>query len=244
MSPKLKFHDEFKALLGNYKASQASVSSLTDLKLVVITAITAAGKNTLVEELAKTGNYEFVPSDTTRKPRVINGNTEKDGTVYFFKSEDEMMNDLKAGKYLEAKLIHNQQVSGTSIDRLVSTASNHKVSVLEKNYEGAETINELLPNSNFVFLLPPSYKEWMRRLSLRGNMSQDEFINRMRSAESELMHAIEQDFYRFVVNDDLNDATAKVRQIVEEDIYDDDYHRQAKDIAWNLLNKIKQQLSS
>src|SRR5947209_4084329 len=109
---------EFHTLLADYKLSKASLLTLSQTKLVLLVAPTSSGRNTIIRELLKTGDYYFIVSDTTRKPRVNDGIPERDGVEYWFRSEEEVLEDIKQGKYLEAAVIHEQQVSGISIREL------------------------------------------------------------------------------------------------------------------------------
>jgi len=83
---------------------------LQQTKFVPLVAITSSGRNTLIRELLKTGEYHFIVSDTTRKPRTNDGVMEQSGVEYWFRDEDEVLQDVKDGKFLEAAVIHSQQV--------------------------------------------------------------------------------------------------------------------------------------
>ena len=81
-------------------------------------SVTAGGRNTIIDQLLKSGDFHYIISDTTRHKRANNGVMEQDGREYWFRSEDEILADLKAGNFLEAAIIHNQHVSGISIREL------------------------------------------------------------------------------------------------------------------------------
>ena len=115
MENHLKHLDEFTDILANYQVSPRAIKSLKSVKLVLLIAPSAGGRNTLINRLMTTGRYNFIVSDTTRAPRVNNGLPEQSGREYWFRSEEEILSDLKNGEFLEAEIIHSQQVSGISI---------------------------------------------------------------------------------------------------------------------------------
>src|ERR1700689_1309052 len=109
---------EFRSALRDYHLSKAALQTLSQTKLVILVAPTSSGRNTIIWQLLKTGDYYFIVSDTTRQPRINDGKLERDGHEYWFRSEAEVLTDIQQGKYLEAAVIHNQQVSGISIREL------------------------------------------------------------------------------------------------------------------------------
>src|SRR5579885_607634 len=111
---RLEHLQEFKTVLANYRISPASQRILQQTNLVLLAAPTSAGRNTIIRELLKTGDYHYIVSDTTRQPRINDGIPEQNGVEYWFRSEADILKDLAAGQYVEAAIIHNQQVSGIS----------------------------------------------------------------------------------------------------------------------------------
>ena len=109
-----------KTLLKHYNPSLEIIDLLRNIQFVLLAAPTAAGRNTIIRNLIMTGKYYYVVSDTTRKPRINNGIPEKNGNEYWFKSEEEFLHGLKNGAYVEAAIIHNQQVSGISLEETAS----------------------------------------------------------------------------------------------------------------------------
>ena len=241
---RLRRLDEFKDLLSRYGADESSRKAIGDKRLIVLVSPTSAGRNTVISGLSETGKYVFVPSDTTRAPRENNGVLEEDGVEYFFVSEEVFLDGLKKNDYIEAKLVHNQQVSGTSLSRLEHYSNLAASIVIEANFQGAREIHELKPDATFIFVLPPSFEIWMERLQKRGFMSQDEFLERLRSAEQEIQAALDDGFYKIVVNDQFRNTISQVRDIVENGSYTEEQEQYAHKSAWKLLNTIKEHLGS
>src|SRR5438105_2867014 len=95
----LKHHQEFQEVLKNYHVSERAKKALEGLKLVLLVAPTSTGRNTAIQELIKNHNYHFIVSDTTRPPQIRDGQLEKNGVNYFFRTEEEMLEELRAGEF-------------------------------------------------------------------------------------------------------------------------------------------------
>lgn len=237
MDTTLRLLDEFKAVLKNYQISSDSHTILQKTKLVLLAAPTSSGRNTIVRELLKTGEYHYIISDTTRPPRINDGKLETNGTEYWFRSEEEILGDLKAGKYLEAALIHNQQVSGISIRELETAHKSNKIAITDIEVTGTHTIVTAKPDTIVLFILPPSFNEWLRRIEKRGHMTPDEFRRRMESAHKEFKAALEQPYYKFVINDTIENAIEYIHQIAKQDIVDSTQQDAARELCEQLYSQ-------
>ncbi len=244
MKPHLKHFDQFQEILNDYHIGDAGKAMLKETKLVLLVSPTSVGRNTIIKELEKTGEYGYIISDTTRPKRENNGILEQDGVEYWFKTEEEILEDLKSGLFLEADIVHAQQVSGISLRELEKATGNNKIAIDEVYYVGVDNIKKVKSDAFILFILPPSYDEWMKRLLKRGNMTTDEVKNRLESAELELESTVHREYYQYVVNDDLAEAVKTVRRIAEDGEYSKQEHQAGKDLAWELLSRVKQQLYS
>jgi guanylate kinase len=244
MKPHLERKEDFQKILSKYQVNDEGKKLLGELKLVLLVSPTSAGRNTLIKELVKSGEYEYIISDTTRPKRENNGVMEQDGVEYWFRTEDEMIKDLEAGEYLEAELIHDQQVSGISLRELRKAVAHDNIAIDEVDHEGIFNIVKAKPDTIAVMILPPSPEEWMDRLNRRSDMTTEEINNRLRTAEKILEAIQERDYYKIVINDDLQRAASEIRDIVEKGVYSAEHHQQGVDLAWKLLSWVKQQLYS
>lgn len=210
---KLDKLEEFKSVLKDYMPSKESIDILQDTKFILLVGPTAAGRNTLINILLDTNRYHFVVSDTTRKKRYNSGVLEKNGLEYWFKSENDVLQGLKEGLYLEAAIIHNQQVSGISVDELIKAHNIGKIPINEIEVVGASKINSYSSNALFIFLLPPTFDVWMDRLRNRGEVDEEEVKRRLISAQNEIAEALNQDFYQFVINNEIHEAAQAVDEL-------------------------------
>jgi len=211
----LKHYKEFEETLHNYSASERALKALKGLKLVLMIAPTSSGRNTIIRHLVKTGDYHYIVSDTTRPPRINDGIPEQNGQEYWFRSEEEVLADLKAGEYLEAEIIHSQQVSGISIRELERAKAEGKIAITDIDLEGVRNIMRVKPDTYVVMLIPPSFDEWQRRIAQRGRMSELEYSRRLETANRIFKEGLKEDFYHFVISEDLNQSTDIINSITK-----------------------------
>lgn len=214
MENHLEHLDEFRKILNNYQISEQSKEILANTKLVAMVAPSSAGRNTIIRELLKSGDYYYIVSDTSRQKRSNDGVMEQDGVEYWFRSEADMLSDLRDGKFLEAAVIHNQQVSGISIRELEQAGNESKVALSDIEIVGIQNIINAKPDTFALFILPPSFDIWMKRMAGRGVMSLDEKRRRLGSAVQEFTAAIDNDYYIFVINNDFHNSVKKIHSIV------------------------------
>ncbi len=240
---KLDNLEEFKKLLAGYQPSEEAKKLLKKTKLVLFVGPSSSGKNTIINELVKSGEFASLVSDTTRKPRENDGIMEQNGREYWFRTEADILQDVKDGMFLEASVIHNQQVSGQSVRELIKTAEKGLISINEIEVVGADNVYAIKPDTQFYFVMPPSFDEWMARMRVRGVLPEDEAIRRMQSAEMEIEMALSRPYYRFVVNDTFVKATERLEKMIETDSFSDADQAEGKAVAMRLLADVKQHLA-
>lgn len=233
----LKYAEQFTQVLKNYQMSTESEKILSDIKFVMLSAISSSGRNTIIREIVATGECYFVISDTTRKMRINNGVKEQNGVEYWFRTEEEVLYDLQKGNYIEAAIIHNQQVSGISVRELKKAQAQHKCAISDIDVQGVQSIMQKTTQSVPIFILPPSYEIWMKRWKKRGDISKEEFKNRIESAKKELTFALNHDYFHFVVNDQLSEAVHSVMDIIRG--YSSQEHNiRGRELALSILSKL------
>jgi guanylate kinase len=244
MVPRLVHIDEFDQILSSYYPRQELIDLAGSIKMVAVIGTFSSGRNTIIQELVKLGGYRDLITDTTRPKRVNDGVMEQDGVEYYFRTEEDFLDRLHAGKYLEAAVIHRQQVSGISEEELQRAKDEDRIAIFDAEIAGAKRLKQLLPHITIAFVIPPSFEEWARRFTLRGMTDQDEIHRRMQSAEKEIEFALEHGEFHFVVNDNLEIAVEETGEICRGLSLDSDQVTAAKETAWKLLNEIKRELYS
>ena len=235
--------DEFHKALADYKLSHTAIKTLSEVRLLLMVAPSASGRNTIIRELVKTDRYHFIVSDTTRNPRINNGVPEENGREYWFRTEEEVLKEIKKGEFLEAAVIHNQQVSGISVRELESARKDGKVAITDIEIVGAANIHRAKPDTDILFMVPPSFDIWLERIHSRGTMPEDELIRRLESAEEELSTALRSDYYRFVLNDTVEGTTAEIDRFASTGYYDPFKEQLSKEVAQNLYKRVKKYLA-
>ena len=210
----LKHYLEFKEALENYQISEKAKQVIKDLPLVLLVAPTSAGKNTIIRHQLATGRYYHIVSDTTRPPRMNDGAMEKNGTEYWFRTEEEMLDDIRQGKFLEAEILHNQQVSGMSIRELERARQQNKIAINDVEVGGTHNIMKVKPDTVAVMLLPPSFEEWQARLASRGQMAPEERRRRLESSLKLFQDGQKHKYYQFVISENIEQSGKIIDGIV------------------------------
>jgi guanylate kinase len=176
--------------------------------LLTISAPSGAGKTTLVQALVEsTDNIQVSVSHTTRKPRL----GEKNGENYHFVTEAEFLHILECNLFLEHAKIYDYYY-GTSQKWLNEQLEAGIDVILEIDWQGAQQIHRLMPDTVGIFILPPSPEILEKRLRQRGKDSEEVIIKRLRGAVEEISHYV--DFDYLVVNDDFSKALKDLQTIV------------------------------
>lgn len=234
---------DFQKILGNqnkkYLPSQASQQIIKQASIALFIGPTNAGRNTIIEKLLSTGKYYFIISDTTRPPKLRNGKLEQNGVNYWFRSEDEILADLKAGAFVEAAVIHEQQVSGISVREIAKAYQQNKTAVTDIEILGAESVTSINPNTICLFVLPPGFEEWQARLQTRGDLSNGnkELCKRMRSSVKEFQAALEHPNYWFVINDQLDESVAYTDKLISTRKVDPEKQKAGRQLTQQLLDQ-------
>lgn len=238
----LKHYQEFKDILAKYVVSDRAQQVLQTLKLVLLVGPTASGRNTIIRELLKTGKYHFVISDTTRQPRTNDGVLEQNGSVYWFRSEEQVLADLKSGEFLEAELLHGQQVSGISIRELEASNNEHKVAITDVDLGGIHNVMKVKPDTISIMVLPPSFEEWQRRVVGRGRMLPGEEKRRYETALNIFEDGLKNDYYKYIITEDTAQSVAIINAIVENK--PNPHQGRGRSLIEHLQESLRQKLST
>lgn len=181
------------------------------IPVFVVTGPSGAGKGTLIKRLVERHpDLEVAVSATTRPQRP----GEEHGREYWFLTEDEFVDRIDAGAFLEHVTFAGGRYGtlASEIDRI--TADGH-VCVLELEIEGALKVQEEVDASVTLFIAA-DVPELERRLLARATESSGEIGERISLARHQLEQA-----YRFrymVRNDDVERATEALAALVEREL--------------------------
>ena len=177
-------------------------------KLFIITAPSGAGKTTLVHALVSQDKNLCVSiSHTTRPARV----GEENGVNYHFIEKSEFTTRLSEGDFLESAEVYGYHYGTSKL--WVSEQLNKGLDViLEIDWQGAQQIRKLYPDTCSIFILPPSIEALTERLTERAQDDSETIDNRMQQAQGVMEHVAEANFV--VVNDDFQTALQDIRAII------------------------------
>jgi guanylate kinase len=241
--PGLIHFQELREALEHYHMSERAKKALEGLQLVLLVAATSTGRNTVIDELVKNYGYYFIVSDTTRPPQFRDGKMEENGVNYFFRTEEEMLADIRSGEFFEAELIHTQQVSGISIRELEKAKNLNKIAITDVDIGGINNALKAKSDVKAIFLLPPSFEQWQGRISSRGIMTEHELRNRLTTAEKIFNTGLENSKnYNFVIAEEVTHTAQVIDDIVHGK--PNPYQGQAIGLIHRLQDALHQKLSS
>lgn len=236
-TPHLARRTDFEIALKDYRISHDGERILGETPYVSMVGLTAVGRNTIIKELLKTGNYYFLISDTTRPPRYNEGVLEQNGVEYFFRTEEEMLAEIKDGSFVEAEIIHSQQVSGTSIREVKKAHDSGKIAIADQDIEGGCHMASLKPDSVRILLLPPSFDEWLRRINKRTPLGPTELHRRLQQATKVIGMALSTGAFTFVINDVLSEAVREVDDLARLGVHHNSSESHAHGLAQKIYNE-------
>ncbi len=182
-------------------------------KIIILTAPSGAGKTSITRYLLNRfpDDLSFSISASTRQPR----GREKDGTDYYFISEEEFTNKIQHEEFLEWEMVYEGKYYGTLKSELERIWNDSKTPLLDIDVKGAIHVLQQYPETTFaMFIEPPSIEELKRRLTSRGTESEDSLNARVSKASYEL--SFKHSFDHAIINSDLSKACAEAESLVCE----------------------------
>ncbi len=194
--------------------------------MIVLSSPSGAGKTTLVNLLSKLNNFEISISHTTRQPRV----SETPNKDYYFVSEEKFKRLIKNEEFLEyAKVFNNYY--GTTRTPVIDKLDKGKNVLFDIDWQGADQIKNKKLDYKLItfFILPPSKKVLLERLSNRDMKDKLIAEERMGQFSRDVLHWINYDYV--VINQNLDKCYSKIYNLIQAEInndskdYDIDYIR-------------------
>jgi guanylate kinase len=175
---------------------------------LVISAPSGGGKSTIASRIVKELPHTAQSiSCTTRSPRP----GEKNGIDYFFVSESEFKTKIDKGEFLEWAVVHDHYY-GTPISDLQKKLADGKDVILTIDPQGAMSIKRVYPQGIYVFVVPPSWEDLLKRLKNRATDNSTSLEIRIANARKELSYISHYDY--LIINDDLEKAIKELSSII------------------------------
>lgn len=197
----------------------ANVSNgyVTTIRPVVFCGPSGSGKSTLLKRLMSEfpNAFAFSVSHTTRKPRP----GEENGREYHFVSREDMLNAIQQSEFLEhAEFSGNMY--GTSKKSVENVLNSGRICVLDIELQGVKNLKKTNLNPIFCFIKPPSMETLEKRLRERGTETEESLQKRLETAKMELEYEKSEQnaFDHVIVNDNLDSAYEKLKEILRKQI--------------------------
>ena len=177
--------------------------------MFVLSSPSGAGKSTIAQLLLnEDDNLDLSVSVTTREKR----SSEVDGVHYHFRTREQFEKMVEHDELLEWAEVHGNYY-GTPRQFVEKKLKAGTDVLFDIDVQGTYQVNEKMPEDvATIFILPPSIAEMKSRLKRRAEDSDEVILRRMKTAVSELEAWPNYEY--LVVNDELEDAFAKVKSIL------------------------------
>lgn len=179
--------------------------------LLVISGPSGVGKTTIVHRILEHFDGVFSVSATTR-PRT---DQDVEGVDYYFLDEPTFQEWIDEDRFLEYAQVFGRSWYGTPKESVQPHIDADKLVILDIDVQGATQVRASMPEALGIFILPPSEDVLLQRLRDRGREDEATIERRFGEARHEIETAHTCGAYdAFVVNSDLDEATAEISRII------------------------------
>lgn len=177
--------------------------------LIVISGPSGCGKDSVVKNLLTKNKNIWVSISCTSRDKRQN---EEDGKDYYFVTKEEFEEKIKNNEMLEyAKYTNNYY--GTPKKYIKEHLDKGEDVILIIEIQGALKIKEILKETIFIFILPPSMDELRKRLVGRNTESIEKVEERFKTAYQEINEVKKYNYA--IVNDEIDKAADKINSIIQ-----------------------------
>jgi guanylate kinase len=161
--------------------------------------------------MSKMPELAFSISATTRPIRK----NEKEGTDYYFLSEDQFKQKIHDKEFLEWEMVYEGKYYGTLKSEMSRIWSENKVPLLDIDVQGAIHVQQQYPiNTIALFIQAPSIEDLKIRLQKRGSETEESLKTRLDKSSYEM--TFKNHFENIVVNKDFEIACKETENIIAE----------------------------
>jgi len=176
--------------------------------IFILSAPSGAGKTTLIRRLMRVfPDMALSVSYTTRACR----SREAPGRDYHFVAQETFVGMRARGEFAEWAKVHGF-LYGTPRRALEQKIRRGRDVLLDIDVQGARKIKRQYPRAVSIFLLPPSWRELEKRLSLRGTDGREGIRRRLENARREIREIMGYDYG--VVNREIRGALESLKSII------------------------------
>lgn len=232
------------AKLKDYKPSSEATKLIHDTQILLLVGPTGAGKDSLKQKLLEIGKFHHLISHTTRPPRINHGVIEENGKDYHFIDKPTAEKMLDDHAFIEAK-VYSDNLYGTSVEEIQIAHDQGKIAMTDIEVQGVAEYKALDPGVMAVFLLPPDFETWQKRLQSRycDVVDAADYRLRLETALQELNELLNTNYYVAVINEDLDVVFKQIETIVSSANHASPDEPAARAVAQKLSEDIKAYLA-
>ena len=178
--------------------------------LIVLSGPSGVGKDAVLARMKESGYpLKYITTLTTRPQRP----DERDSVDYHFISVERFQEMIANGELLEWANVYGNWYSVPK-GAVKQALDGGEDVVVKVDVQGAASINKILPQAVFIFLMPPSIEALIARLKQRRTESPSDLALRLKTAEEEIKQLPLFDY--IVVNwwDKLARAVSDIKAII------------------------------
>ena len=209
-------------ILANQKARFRKINlgaeaQIKQFKPLIIVGPSGVGKGTLIEHLTKKfpSKFGFSVSYTTRNPRE----GEVHGKHYYFVKKEQFQKMIEQDAFIEWFEVHGN-FYGTTKQTILEIQSKNRIPLLDIDIQGTEKFCKSFPETQTIFILPPSIDILKTRLTKRGTDKPDVIKKRLDNALKEIQRGCKTPdptclIAHWILNDDLKRSSNVFIRMVE-----------------------------
>jgi guanylate kinase len=235
--------DEVVRKLATYAPADSTTELIKSTPILLLVGPTGAGKDAIKEKLLKTGRFHHIISHTTRPPRINHGVIEQNGREYHFIDQPTAIKMIDEQALIEAK-VYSGNLYGTSVAEIRKAHDEGKIAMTDIEVQGVSEYKSIDPKVMAVFLLPPDFSTWQKRLAYRYGdvVDADDSRLRLQTALNELEQLLNTDYYIPVINDELEQTFKKIQVIAIGQNSDEAELNISREVAKKLAKDIQSHL--
>ena len=178
---------------------------------IVLSSPSGAGKTSISKKLLDKDKFLTLSISCTTRPRRKGEINNKD---YIFLTDEKFNGLVKKNKYLEFANVFGFQY-GTLRETVNKFFQKNKDVLFDIDWQGYQQLKQSNMDVVGIFILPPSKKELIKRLKLRGRDTPKEMKKRMSLVQNEVSHFPEYDYV--VINKDLGICVNQIFNIIKSE---------------------------
>lgn len=184
---------------------------MANIQVLGLVGPSASGKTTIMKALIKVlPRVKFILDETSRAPRP----NEVNGVDFLFRTKEEILQDVKAGKLVQVAIGPNGDLYCTRLASYPTGA----VGVIALVPPAIKEFRQL-PIKSFqaAFIVPYNFKAWQQWLAKQakaGNWDKEKLQSRLLEAKTSYEFAFNDKSIQFILNDEIDQAVKRLEQVV------------------------------